>query len=489
MSKKVTITFNGKNIEAEEGANVLQVAKDNGINIAHYCYHEGLSIAGVCRLCMVKVNGNPKPVPSCNLTVQDGMTVDSESEDIKEIVRWGLQFHLANHPLDCPICDQAGECVLQESYMEYGAYDSNMTENKVQKKKVVDLGPTIMLDKERCILCTRCTRFTSEVTKTHDLGIFERGNRSEIGTYDNKPFENDYSVNTVDICPVGALTSKDFRFKQRVWYTRTSPSVCIKCSTGCNTEVSHNKRGAFRIKPRKNEDVNGLWMCDKGRTAYQWLNSVDRYLHGFTVNGTEKKHLSTAEARSMLKTHLSQEPKTGWLISPQHTVEEYEALFGYLKSSGVPNESVYLWYDWASGFEDFDGLLIRGDKSPNSKGLAKVAQKFGYAFDVDRMPSLKAKAFSQWVIVAPENMEPHTGLEKLIKGFDANSSIWLGSTRLPDEQLETCLKLLIPTFNYAEKSGTYINFANKAQTIKPFRTPNAQTEDLVELFTFLASVE
>ena len=171
--------------------------------------------------------------------------------------------------MDCPICDQAGECALQEQYMKFGSYDSSMAESKVKKRKVLDLGSKIVLDTERCILCSRCVRFTDEVSKTHELGIFNRGDRSEIGIFKDKPLNNDYAMNTVDICPVGALTSKDFRFQQRVWYLKTAPSLCIGCSTGCNIDVDYNEEGVWRVRPRFNEDVNGHWMCDKGRGIYR----------------------------------------------------------------------------------------------------------------------------------------------------------------------------------------------------------------------------
>ncbi|MCJ8278093.1 MAG: 2Fe-2S iron-sulfur cluster-binding protein [Bdellovibrionales bacterium] len=217
---------NGKDIEVEEGTSVIQAFQQAGEDIAHYCWHPGLSVAGVCRLCMVEIEGNPRLQIACNTMVSEGMSVNNNSEMVKDAVKWGLDFHLINHPLDCPICDQAGECGLQDQYMKFGQYDSEMGQNKVKKSKVVDLGEKVVLDSERCILCSRCVRFTEEVSKTNELGIFNRGDHSEIGTYAGKPLDNKYSINTVDICPVGALTSKDFRFRQRVWFLKDKPSVC-----------------------------------------------------------------------------------------------------------------------------------------------------------------------------------------------------------------------------------------------------------------------
>ena len=281
----VKCTINGKEVEVEKGTTVIQAFKQLDEDIAHYCWHPGLSIAGVCRLCMVEIEGNPRLQIACNTPVQDGMVISNQSEMVKDAVKWGLDFHLINHPLDCPICDQAGECGLQDQYMQFGQYDPEMGKQKVKKRKVVDLGERVVLDSERCILCSRCVRFTEEVSKTNELGIFNRGDRSEIGTFEDKPLNNKYSVNTVDICPVGALTSKDFRFRQRVWFLKDKPSVCTGCSTGCSIDVYYNKEGVWRVKPRHSE-VNGYWMCDEGREIYK---SVNHFKTEYTGERDSKK--------------------------------------------------------------------------------------------------------------------------------------------------------------------------------------------------------
>src|SRR5690606_20409704 len=260
------------------GTTIIEAFKLLNQDIAHYCWHPGLSVAGVCRLCFVQIEGQPKLQIACNTVITDGMVITNQSEPVKEAVRWGMDFHLINHPLDCPICDQAGECGLQEQYMAYGQYDPEMAEPKVKKRKVVDLGPTVVLDSERCSLCSRCVRFTDEASKTHELGIFNRGDHSEIGTFDGKPLDNKYSLNTVDICPVGALTSKDFRFRQRVWYLKEVDTICPGCSTGCSVKVHFNEEGLWRVKPRHNPEVNGYWMCDEGRDTYKYANKKFRLL-------------------------------------------------------------------------------------------------------------------------------------------------------------------------------------------------------------------
>ena len=274
MTEKVKITWNGKEIEADKGSNLLKAALDNGIEVAHYCYHSGLSVAGVCRMCMVEQDGVPRPFPSCNATCNDGMVVRNDTPKIVTAVENTLKFHLVNHPLDCPVCDQAGECGLQDYYMKHGQYDSQMVDKKVHKDKVQDIGKNVMLDAERCILCSRCTRFTEEVTGTYELGILNRGDHAEITVNEN--LKNDYAQNLVDICPVGALTSKDFRFKQRVWFLEDVKTTCIGCEVGCSVKVSQNKNGSYRVKPVFDEAVNGHWMCDDGRNIYKHVSSPTR---------------------------------------------------------------------------------------------------------------------------------------------------------------------------------------------------------------------
>ena len=287
------VKINGKDFEVPTGKNLVDAAEDLGIEIPHYCYHPGLSIAGQCRMCYVEQPGNAKLQIACNMKCSDGMEVITDSPKVKDAVKWSLEFHLINHPIDCPICDQAGECGLQNYYMEVGKYSSEMREHKQNKQKVVDLGDKIVLDKERCILCGRCVRFTQEISKTSELGIYNRGDRSVIGTVNDAPMTDNYQVNTVDICPVGALTSKDFRFEQRVWFLKETDSVCNGCSAGCNLQTHHKSgKHIYRLKPRYNAEVNEYWMCDDGRPTYKTAN-YDQRLTAAKLGGVE---LPTNEA-------------------------------------------------------------------------------------------------------------------------------------------------------------------------------------------------
>src|SRR5256885_1542439 len=280
------LTIDGKEIEVTPGTNLIEAARRLGIEVPHYCYHAGLSIAGQCRLCMVDIEKAPRPTIACNTRASDGMVVWTETDRVKETRKSIMEFHLINHPLDCPVCDQAGECWLQIYYMRYGLYDPRMRDEKVHKPKAVPLGPHVMLDAERCILCSRCVRFCDEVTGTGELGIFHRGDDSEIGLFPGKELVNKYSGNVVDICPVGALTDRDFRFAVRVWYLDSTASICPGCARGCNIEVHANRRRPHhaegrrvaRLKPRFNADVNRWWLCDAGRYGFAPVDAADRLL-------------------------------------------------------------------------------------------------------------------------------------------------------------------------------------------------------------------
>src|SRR6187455_2054867 len=269
------------------------------IDVPHYCYHPKLPVAGNCRMCLVefgtaalgpdrkpvlaadgtpKIAKSPRPAIACATPIAPGMEIYTNTPGVIDMRKSVLEFLLINHPLDCPICDQAGECKLQEYSVDYGKSDSRFVEPKVHKPKRVDLGPRIVLDDERCILCTRCIRFTKDIVGDDALGIVNRGSYNTLTAYPDKVFDNNYTLNTVDICPVGALTSKDFRFRQRVWYLKEVETICPGCSTGCSVSVYHNEEGLWRVKPRFNPEVNGYWMCDEGRDTYKYTNKKTRLM-------------------------------------------------------------------------------------------------------------------------------------------------------------------------------------------------------------------
>src|SRR6476659_1092220 len=276
---------------------MIQACHAMKLYVPHYCYHPKLPVAGNCRMCLVefgtpamgpdrkpllntdgtvKIAKSPRPAIACATPISPGMEIYTNTPGATEMRKAVLEFLLINHPLDCPICDQAGECKLQEYSVDYGQSQSRFVEQKVHKPKRVDLGPRIVLDDERCILCSRCVRFTKDIVGDDALGFVNRGSYNTLTHYPGKPFDNNYTLNTVDICPVGALTSKDFRFKMRVWFLKETKSICTSCGTGCNIVTGSREGKIHRYEPRENNAVNSCWMCDFGRLNYKWINREDR---------------------------------------------------------------------------------------------------------------------------------------------------------------------------------------------------------------------
>jgi len=455
MTEKVKLTWNGKEIEAVKGSNLLQAALDNGLEVAHYCYHNGLSVAGVCRMCMVEQDGVPRPFPSCNATCAEGMVIRNDTPKIKSAVEATLQFHLLNHPLDCPVCDQAGECGLQEYYMKHGQYDSQMIDKKVHKDKVQDIGKNVMLDAERCILCTRCVRFTEEVTKTNEMGILNRGDHAEITC--NDQLNNDYAQNLVDICPVGALTSKDFRFKQRVWFLEEVQTTCIGCETGCSVKVSQNKNGSYRVKPMYDHDVNGHWMCDDGRTIYKHVSSPTR-LAGAVAN-VNNLFVPADEVKIMDKLKGK---KAKFVLSTGLTNGEYESFFNAVKGS----KAEVALYTLPKKGEDFDGILRRGDKNPNLRGATEAFNKAGFNPSTEGLDKLLSGLTSNDAIyvVIPEIIYDEDHFNTLINKV-SKAGVRLAIT--PGETLGTLRNFdyLLPVPSFLEKNGEIVNFQGKLRTL------------------------
>ncbi len=482
-------TINGKEVEVKEGTSIIEAMSQSGDRIAHYCWHPGLSVAGVCRLCMVEIEGNPRVQIACNTMVSEGMKINNTSEKVRDAVKWGLDFHLINHPLDCPICDQAGECGLQDQYMEYGKYDPEMAEAKVKKHKVVDLGPTVVLDSERCILCSRCVRFTEEVSKTNELGIFNRGDRSEIGCHEGVELKNKYSLNTVDICPVGALTSKDFRFRQRVWYLKDSETVCNGCSTGCSVKVYYNKEGFFRVKPAYNEKVNGHWMCDEGRDVYKFVNKESRLLKGMIHSGntwTEVHGGAAAKAAHEVVKSTAAD-SLALVLTAQYTVEEFDAIVGTFVNE-FKTKKVYFWQNNKESFEDFDGLLIRGDKNPNTKGLMKVLEKHGISTSwADLTSGLSNGSIKTVVVAGPENQVVFPDFAVKVKELSkATNLIWMQAGHHEALKALTGNVWMIPMKTFVEKDGTFINHAGLEQKFKKATTIVSEALTLTEAALLLA---
>ena len=273
----IDIIVDGKSYAVQEGSLLIDLLIKEKIKVPYFCYHESLGADGNCRMCMVEIEGQKRPQIACDTPVKVGMEVRSKTDSIDKVRRDILELELINHPVDCPVCDQAGECSLQDFYMDYGLHDAKISvKEKVKHSKHVDLGSNVMLDQERCVLCARCTRFTEKITHTHELGIVGRGDDAKVSTIPGRGLSNPYAMNVVDLCPVGALTSKDFRFAQRVWFLKTEDSICHGCAKGCNIYIDHNKLKykddvIHRFRPRRNDEINGFFICDYGRLTYKEL--------------------------------------------------------------------------------------------------------------------------------------------------------------------------------------------------------------------------
>jgi len=467
------LTIDGKEVEVAPGTNLIEAAQKLGIEIPHYCYHPGLTIAGQCRLCMVDIEKNPRPQISCNMTAADGMVVHTQTERILETRKSVMEFHLANHPLDCPVCDQAGECWLQIYYMKHGLYDPRMTDEKVHKPKAVPLGPHVMLDAERCILCSRCVRFCDEITKTGELGIFHRGDHSEIGLFPGSALENAYSANVIDICPVGALTDRNFRFQVRVWYLESVKSVCAGCARGCNIELhtnhhrTHHNQGrrVARIKPRFNADVNEWWICDAGRYGFGWIDDESRLTAPTRAEGGRAVEIAWDDAIGGVVDALRgvRPEEIGILASPDMSNEDLFALDRLARHLGAVSVDARVPPATPG---DQDEFLIRADKHPNTRGaeLCGLAPRAG---GLDGPGMLKAAAAKQlkvlWVFQHDlfQSAWPEADVRAALAG--AGRVIFQGSNA---NATSAAAHLVLPSAAYAETDGTFTNFQGRVQRFR-----------------------
>jgi NADH-quinone oxidoreductase subunit G len=455
---------------------MIQACNLAKVDVPHYCYHPKLPVAGNCRMCLVeygmpaigpdrkpvfnpdgspKINKMPRPAIACATPISPGMEIYATTPGVKQMRESVLEFLLINHPLDCPICDQAGECKLQEYSVEYGQAESRFVEPKVHKPKQVDLGPRIMLDDERCILCTRCIRFTRDVVGDDALGIVQRGSFSTLTAYPGRTFANNYTLNTVDLCPVGALTSKDFRFKMRVWFLKENKSLCTSCGTGCNIVIGSRENKIYRYEPRENDAVNSTWMCDYGRLNYKWIARNDRLAHvkvrtakGESAPGTWPAALKEIAAR------LKSAPagSVALLASARQTTEE---LFLLAKLARELNAVTDCMPRKAEG----DKLLLNEDRNPNSTGA--------------RLTGLAAPDLGSRLPEITEGLRTGRLRTLVVFGEDVTrhgiSAEWLAkletlvvSDILPNQTTELA-HFLLPGCAHAEKRGTFINVKGRVQ--------------------------
>jgi len=441
MSENVDININGKDMKAPKGSLLIDKLLDENIHIPHFCYHQALGKDGNCRMCMVEIEGQKRPQISCDTPIKDGMIVRTTGKNIEKVRRDILELELINHPIDCPTCDQAGECKLQDYYMESGFYESRMNlESKNHARKREDLGANVMLDQERCVLCTRCVRFCSDITKTNELGVISRADHSVIGTFPGKPLSNPYAMNVVDLCPVGALTSKDFRFKQRVWFLETFNAICNGCAKGCNIYVDHRKEKykddvIYRFRPRVNKEVNGWFMCDEGRLSYAKENE-NRFTTAI-IEGSES-NVSNAIAQTFSK--ISNDGKTLFLLDGNLSLEEIKNLKSF---ANILNAKISA-YSPNSIDEDFgDDYLRNKDRRANTKSFEKLEINQSKEYFEESL-----KSCDNIIIIGNDYFDENLDL------LDSKNSIGIFSHNTLT--IKKC-SIAIPMASFYEKSGTYIN--------------------------------
>jgi NADH-quinone oxidoreductase subunit G len=476
-AETVTLTIDGTGVSVPKGTNVLEAARTLGTDISAFCYHPGLSIAACCRQCLVKVEGSPKLQPSCQQVVAEGMVVHTKDKDSTLARKQMLEFTLVNHPIDCPICDKAGECTLQKLYFDHDNADSRVDVPKVRKPKVVDLGPNIVLDAERCILCTRCIRVCDEVAGVHQLEMRNRGDHQELGTAPGAVLDNPYSVNTVDVCPVGALTDKDFRFTMRAWELMMTPSVCHGCATGCNMEIHHRNERVWRLYPRHNPDVNQYWMCDDGRRTYHDLRK--NRLAAPVVDGLPAAwDRALARAAQLLGQVLGRDRgAVGVVFSPHHTNEDNYVL-ARLARDIWQLERFYVGGK-APVPERADDILRDADVTPNRRGVkailgdraaggVAVLEEDLLAGDLQALLVLGAD-----LPLSDEALTAAVGLEGLVVIADREISIAGGA------------HVALPAAAWAEVHGTITNRQGRVQRMRAAYAPDGKALPAWEIVTRL----
>ena len=364
----VKMVIDGQPHEFPAGLTILEACQRVGSKVPFFCWHPGLSAPAVCRQCLVEIKGFPKPIPSCYTPVADKMEVITNSPKVLDVRRQMLEFTLLNHPIDCPICDKAGECLLQKHYFDWDTRLARNDGSKVRKAKVVDVGRHIVLDQERCILCSRCIRVCNEVARQPDLVMAFRGDRQLLTTAPGRRLDNPYSLNTVNVCPVGALTAKDFRFSMRAWEIWATPSVCPGCATGCNIEIHAARNVIRRLIPRLNPAVNKYWMCDEGRLSYKPVHE-NRLAAPMVAGAPTSWDAALAEAARLLAQARDKSPSTlGVVVSAQMTNEEIFA-FSRLATEQLRTSKIYL----AGAPEGWcDDVLVSADKNPNTTGAKLI---------------------------------------------------------------------------------------------------------------------
>ncbi len=482
--EKIKVRVDGKEVEVPRTmpdpvtgrplpTTMIQACSAARVDVPHYCYHPKLPVAGNCRMCLVefgtpavgpdrkpilnpdgtvRITKSPRPAIACATPVSPGMEIYTNTPAVKLMREGVLEFLLINHPLDCPICDQAGECKLQEYSVEYGQSESRLVEPKVHKPKRVDLGPRIVLDDERCILCSRCIRFTRDIAGDDALGFINRGSYSTLTAYPGKVFDNNYTLNTVDLCPVGALTSRDFRFQMRVWFLKETKSLCTSCATGCNIVVGSREEKIYRYEPRENDAVNVCWMCDYGRLNYKWIGREDRLAAVRTPHSPGGEGWSGALGQISERLRNAAAGSVAIVASARQTNEELYLLAKLARKLGALTDSV-------PRVAEGDKLLLNADRNPNSTGARLIgiaAEPMGA--NLPKIAEAIRSGRIKTLVVCGEDVTKH-GIGVELLGKLENLIV---SDILPNETTKLA-HYLLPGCAHAEKRGTFTSTKGRVQ--------------------------
>ena len=496
----ITIILNGQEIKTKPGQRVIEVIKDVE-EVPHYCYHPGLSIAASCRLCAVELGqkdpetGEEKMIPkmmmSCEAVVRDHMVIKTTTEKVKTHREEIMAYLLINHPLDCPVCDQAGECELQDYSYSHGYSQSEFFEFKNKESKK-DVGDDVLLYGDRCIQCTRCVRFTREVSGGAELFVNDRGVHSEIDCFPGLGVDDNLAGNVVDLCPVGALLSKDFLFKQRVWELKTTKSICGGCSKGCNIEIHHNKGIIYRIKPDHNPDVNDWWICDEGRRGFKYVHADQRLKSSQDRSGDVVNDISATEAinktNELLAPYFNDNgKKVAVVISPQASIEEQYLLAKWARDNS--NDVVLVAGAVFSDGEDYTfkgGFTVKAEKVANKNGMAAILDHFGgdllklvdlpAAVKSGRIEAVVISGGYPWHNWCPDDMVADLRQAKVLIVND-----------ILESELTHRADVVLAGSSWAEKAGSFVNDQKMVQSFDQALAPVGSAKSDAEILWQLAN--
>jgi NADH-quinone oxidoreductase subunit G len=490
-----------REIPFEPGETIIRAAQKAGIDIPHYCWHAGLSVAANCRMCLVEImpppgrpamlldvlawdadkqeylpQKKPKLVPSCQQAAADGMVVKSQTSEHVDTARAAVQeLLLLNHPVDCPICDQAGECRLQDYWLEHSGTKKRMRDEPIHKPKAVVFGPTIVYDAERCILCTRCVRVSEELAKDPVLSVRERGNLGEIVVAPGRQLDHPYTLMTEYVCPVGALTSIDFRFKARVWFLRSTRSVCVGCATGCNSFSDFDPRNqkVYRYRPRENLAVNKFWMCDDGMLDHRRIHE-GRVLEARVAGAATTVATALAKAAELLA--KAGAASTVVVLSAEHSNEDNFALLSLARALGITDV-----YQSGRPAGQGDDILRHPDKNPNTAGIAALGRSAGLKTFAEFVEAIRAGKAP--TVIALGSATPTGGGAAALS--DVKNLIAISTHEGPFVEHAS---VVLPASSWAEADGTFVNAKGMSQESERAISPQGSSKPGFRLIAELATL-